>query len=600
MMRIKEFFGGKVIIISLFLRLTSLGYAEDNFYQLEEVKITAHPLAEPLERASQEIKILKKEELTKYGLSRISSLDLRERGGFGVQEDLSFRGTTFEQNLVLFEGIKITDLQTSHHLMNLPFTENNLEAIEVLSGGASPFYGSGGFGGVLNFLLEPSKGGFNFKVSTGSYDYRDLEIKAGLPLLKEKFLNFQFSQRKAQGFIWNRDFDIRNFNLYHKDSQTTFFYGFQEKDFGARNFYTPKYDSEWEETRTHLLLAKKLINIRKLLFEPAILYRKNYDLYLLDRRNPTFYKNRHETYLYRIRLPLSLEWKENLFGFGFEGSYEEWEGLLRTGQIRKELLRREYSFFAFFKPKIGDNLFPSLQIRYDLHSKEKDFLSFGGGISYLLHEGIKSRFSFNYSYRLPSATELFYDSLGIRGNPELSSEKAINLETGLDLSQKSYNLSFTLFYRKGWKLIDWVFNGSHVLAENLDLKTIGFTWDLKKELRGHSLIISYTYLNQVGANLNFARYHGNYMRHNLVMAGDFKLPYQINLVSFLNYQKRFSQKGIVLLNLEIRKKISDKLRLSLWGKNLFDETYYEIRYAEAKKGVLGIPQWIGFRVEGGF
>ncbi|MGC9017333.1 MAG: TonB-dependent receptor plug domain-containing protein, partial [Caldimicrobium sp.] len=440
-MRIKEFFGGKVIIISLFLRLTSLGYAEDNFYQLEEVKITAHPLAEPLERASQEIKILKKEELTKYGLSRISSLDLRERGGFGVQEDLSFRGTTFEQNLVLFEGIKITDLQTSHHLMNLPFTENNLEAIEVLSGGASPFYGSGGFGGVLNFLLEPSKEGFNFKVGMGSYDYRDLEIKAGLPFLRKKFLNLLFSQRKAQGFIWNRDFDIRNFNLYHKDPQTTLFYGFQEKDFGARNFYTPRYNSEWEETRTHLLLAKKLINIRKLLFEPAILYRKNYDLYLLDRRNPTFYKNRHETYLYRIRLPLSLEWKENLFGFGFEGSYEEWEGLLRTGQIRKELLRREYSFFAFFKPKIGDNLFPSLQIRYDLHSKEKDFLSFGGGISYLLHEGIKSRFSFNYSYRLPSATELFYDSLGIRGNPELSSEKAINLETGLDLSQKSYNLS---------------------------------------------------------------------------------------------------------------------------------------------------------------
>lgn len=580
--------------------LISLGYAEEKFLQLEEIKITAPSVSEEFQRAPQEVKIIKEEELKNFGITLFSPLDLRERGGFDVQEDLSFRGTTFEQNFVLFEGIKITDLQTSHHLMNLPFSTENLSSVEILSGGASPLYGAGGFGGGLNFLLKPSKRELNFKVGYGSYDLKEWDFQAGLPFLKEKFFNFHFSQKKGPGFIWNRDFDIRNFNLYTKDSLTTLFYGFIEKDFGARNFYTPRYDGEWEETRTHLFLAKRLIPIGEILFEPAFLYRKNYDFYILDRRNPNFYQNKHKTSLYRIKLPFSFEKGKTLFGFGFEGSYENWDGVLRSGRLKKELLRREYSLFAFVKPVIKDRVYPSFQLRYDLHSHEKDFLSLGAGLSYLFSPKIKYRISLNHSYRLPSATELYYDSFGIKGNPTLSSEKALNFETGLDWLNKEKIFSITLFYRKGWNLIDWIYNGSTTVAENLNLKTIGFTLEHRQVYKEINFLLSYTYLNHFGEDIDFARYHGNYLRHNFITGIEVKLPYKTELLCLMNYQKRYGQEGVYLLNLEIKKELSKNFRLSFWGKNLLDESHYEIRYPEAEKGVLGIPQWFGLRLEGEF
>ncbi len=580
--------------------LITPGFAQENFFQLKEVKITAPPFSEGFERTSQEVKVIREEELKKFGLNLFSALDIRERGGFGVQEDLSFRGTTFEQNFLLFEGIRITDLQTSHHLMNLPFSLGDLSAVEILSGGASPLYGAGGFGGGINFLLKPSKKEFSLKAGYGSYDYKEWDFQGGVPLLGNKVLSFHFSQKKSPGFIWNRDFDIRNLNFYTKDSNTTLFYGFIEKDFGARFFYTPRYDGEWEETKTHLFLVKRLIPLGKALFEPAFVYRKNYDFYLLDRRRPTFYKNKHETSLYRVKFPFVLEKEKTLIGFGFEGSYENWDGSLKNGRLKKEFLRREYSLFSFVKPVISDRIYPSFQLRYDFHPQEKDFLSLGAGLSYLFSPKMKYRISFNHSYRLPSATELYYDSFGIKGNPNLSSEKAINIETGLDVFLERQTFSFTLFYRKGWNLIDWIYNETGTVAENLNLKTVGLTIDYRQVYKNLNFLLSYTYLNLFGENIDSARYHGNYLRHNFSTGIEVKLPYKSELFCFLNYQKRYGQDGVYLLDLEIKKEVFKDFRLSVWGKNLLDESYYEIRYPEAKKGVLGPPQWIGVRLEGGW
>jgi len=574
--------------------------ADELPFELPEVEITAPLLKELKKESSQEVKVIPKEELKDFGLIQYSPLDIRERGGFGVQEDLSLRGTTFEQNLVLLEGLKVSDLQTGHHLMDLPLGLENLKALEFLGSGASPLYGAGGFGGALNFLLEPSKKELSFKAGLGSYDLKEVNLKAGIPLTEKRAFTLTLDQKKANGFIFNRDFDLRTFNFYTKDEGLTLFYGFVEKDYGARNFYTPRFDTEWEETRTHLFLLKKLFAIGETLFEPALLYRKKYDLYLLDRKNPEFYKNHHETYLYRLRLPLAYESKNFSFGLGLEGSYEDYEGKLRSGAIKKDLLRRELSLFTYLKPRLGEKIFPLFQARYDLHPGEKDFLSLGCGLSYLLTSNLKYRLNLNHSYRLPSATELYYESFGIKGNPTLSSEKALNLETGLDYENRGLSLALTLFYRKGINLIDWVYNGTATLAENLNLKTLGLTLDLKKTFQHHTLLLSYTYLNLSGEDLSNARYHGNFLRHNLVLGLNLSLPYQISFKPLLNYQKRLNQKGVSLLDFSLEKTLTGSFRVSFWGKNLLDEEYYEVYYPYARKGVLGIPQWFGLRFEGSF
>ena len=50
------------------------------------------------------------EDLLEYAVN----IDLRQRGIDGIQSDVSIRGGSFEQVLILLNGIKINDPQTGH------------------------------------------------------------------------------------------------------------------------------------------------------------------------------------------------------------------------------------------------------------------------------------------------------------------------------------------------------------------------------------------------------------------------------------------------------------------------------------------------------
>ncbi|MFN3922006.1 MAG: TonB-dependent receptor plug domain-containing protein, partial [Caldimicrobium sp.] len=364
------------------------------------------------------------------------------------------------------------------------------------------------------------------------------------------------------------------------------------KDFGARNFYTFKFDTEFEETRTHLFLWKKLFQLRGFALEPSLLFRNNHDYYLLNRKNPDFYKNTHSTNLYRFNLPLSFEWKRHIFSFGLETSYED----LKSSRLGK-YLRRNLSFYGGIKTELNERTFLTLQGRWDNNLKEKDFLSLGGGLAYLIKQDLKFRTSINYSYRLPSVTELRYWSIGIKGNPKLSSEKALNIELGLDHKGNFGEASFSLFYRKGEDLIDWMATSSGTIATNLNIKTLGGTFDLSIPIKEHKLFLSYTYLNQVGKNLDFASYYGNYLRHNLSMGCILRLPYSFYLKGLFNYQKRLNQRGVPILDLEIGKEFKRKFQGKAWIKNFFDQKYYELKWYGTEKGVEMPPFSVGLNIE---
>src|SRR5690242_18503897 len=70
------------------------------------------------------------------------SLDLRERAPGGVQADVSIRGSSFGQTLVLLNGLRVNDAQSGHHNMDLPVPLDSLERVEVLRGSGSTLYGS--------------------------------------------------------------------------------------------------------------------------------------------------------------------------------------------------------------------------------------------------------------------------------------------------------------------------------------------------------------------------------------------------------------------------------------------------------------------------
>src|SRR6266852_7557855 len=94
------------------------------------------------------------------------SLDLRERAPNGVQTDLSVRGGSFGQTLILVDGQRMNDAQSGHHNMDIPLPLEAVSRIEVLRGSGSTLYGSDAVAGVVNIITKPPEA-TEFHLRTG-------------------------------------------------------------------------------------------------------------------------------------------------------------------------------------------------------------------------------------------------------------------------------------------------------------------------------------------------------------------------------------------------------------------------------------------------
>src|SRR5437899_12686837 len=98
------------------------------------------------------------------------SLDVRERAPNGVQADLSIRGGTFGQTLILIDGQRMNDAQSGHHNMDIPLPLEAIARIEVLRGSGSTLYGSDATGGVINIITKrPEASEFRLRTALGNF-----------------------------------------------------------------------------------------------------------------------------------------------------------------------------------------------------------------------------------------------------------------------------------------------------------------------------------------------------------------------------------------------------------------------------------------------
>jgi iron complex outermembrane receptor protein len=127
----------------------------------DTVTVTATRVAVPWGESGRSVEVLTGDEIEAHGVRSVPELlqlfpglDVRRRGVHGVQADLSVRGGSFEQVLVLVDGVPVNNPQTGHHTLDLPVPVEAIERVEVLYGPGSALYGANAAGGVVQIFTK--------------------------------------------------------------------------------------------------------------------------------------------------------------------------------------------------------------------------------------------------------------------------------------------------------------------------------------------------------------------------------------------------------------------------------------------------------------
>lgn len=139
------------------------------------------------------------------------SLDLQERAPDGVQTDLSIRGGSFEQTLVLLNGQRLNDVQSGHHDMDIPVPMEAVTRVEVLRGSGSSMYGSDATAGVINIITAPPEGWevrMRTAVGNEGINEQSVSLADSFGKLSEQLT---FSRDFSSGFMPDRDYRTLQF-----------------------------------------------------------------------------------------------------------------------------------------------------------------------------------------------------------------------------------------------------------------------------------------------------------------------------------------------------------------------------------------------------
>src|SRR5918999_2837324 len=131
----------------------------------DTVVVTAAARPVSFENLSRAVTVLTREQIALLPAQSVVELlryvvgvDVRTRAPFGVQSDLSIRGASFGQTLVLVDGVRLNDAQSGHHNGDIPVPLDQIERIEVLRGPGSSLFGADAFGGTRGRQLRTRRG----------------------------------------------------------------------------------------------------------------------------------------------------------------------------------------------------------------------------------------------------------------------------------------------------------------------------------------------------------------------------------------------------------------------------------------------------------
>ncbi|MGD0336776.1 MAG: TonB-dependent receptor [Candidatus Omnitrophota bacterium] len=528
-------------------------------------------------------------------------LDLQSRlPKSGVQSDFTLRGSTFQQVLVLLNGKRINDPQTAHHNADIPLTKEDVERIDVIPGPASAIFGPDGIGGAVNFTVKkPQENKMVVEAKGGQY-----KTWSGLMSATTSRDNFaaRLSVENEGSSGFHEDTDYKKFTTAFSsffeaaNGEVQADFGYQQKEFGAFDFYTPGLgflSKEW--TRTLLFNTQGSWDMAGFTIKPGFLWRRHFDKFALDKTfTRSTYLNHHRTDMFTPVFYI----QKDMAGLGKAGSGVEFgDERIDSTNLGKHI-RNHKSIFGDYCLDLTDNLSSAVTARIDDYDTFGEEYSGSLNFKYQLSKEQSLRLGIDRAIRVPSFTELYYSDPTTMGNDNLSAEKAINLQTGYDFKDRKLSGGLTLFYRRERDSIDWV---KHSLAQG--------KWQVENITRADvvgeecyfnvkiykwvELDSTYTYTDKRVDEQGLSYKYGlNYSRHLTNTLLIFHLPIGAQSIG-LTYKKKPGRDGWFLLNSRLSYNISRSSQIFLEATNILSVGFEEI------EGIPSPGRWVegGLRFE---
>ena len=533
---------------------------------LSEACVTASRAPLRSEVAARQVRTLGKEELEAAGVTCVAdvlkmaaAVDVRQRGGFGIQTDISVSGGTFDQITLLVNGIPVTNPQTGHNAADFPLNLSDIERIEVLEGAAARVFGSQAFAGAINVVTRSDAApSLDVQAEAGSFGTIRADVRGALGKRGWRS-SLSLSGQRSDGVVENGDYaGTKAFwqGGYHTDRlKVDAQAGVTVTDFGANTFYSGAYPNQWEATRRYLMAVQAETAAGPLHLRPTASWLRSVDHYQLIRDTQTG-ENFHRGDVTTLGLGAWTDWTAGRTAFGAE---------MREEAIYSSNLGRPLDSLKYV-PIRGES-----GHWYDHHDRRTNVSYYlehnivllqwtisagvmaqhnsslasgyrfypGVDVSFRPRGGWKIFASCNRSLRLPTFTDLYYKSPTQEGNIGLKPEENTTVRIGSDLNRRGWSLSASAYYTRGTQMIDWVMYDAndiyHSTAFDLDKYGAGLRAEVdfptllgKPKCPLTKLRVDYAFVYQDRQNdgrpIFKSNYALEYLRHKLTASLAHRLP----------------------------------------------------------------------------
>lgn len=559
--------------------------AQDQARDIDEVNLQGRFLSTPYNDVNENVTVITKQQIQNSPATSIdellqfySGLDIKRRGSNGVQSDITIRGSSFEQVLILVNGIRMNDSQTGHNTFNIPFDISSVERVEIIKGSSAKLYGQNVYAGVINIVTKSSsEEQVTIKAQGG--DFKTYDLSASATFGSEKFTNlFSISNGASDGYRYNTDYQIRNFFYQNKlklnEGSLSLQAGFSEKKFGANGFYaSPTAINQYEETQASVVSLQYQQKFNNLSVNSSIYWRRGQDMYLYTRQNPAGYRNMHIGN--NVGGTVNATYESSLGTTGIGVDYrKEYLVSSNLGDRNRDVTQVFFDHqFRFFNQKLEINPGASWA-----NYSSGNFFYPGMDVGFIFNPNHKVFGAISKGFRIPTFTDLYYTSPTEIGNPDLVPESAVSSELGYRFQNDKILAKISGFIRNTNNGIDWLKETpeSPWKAENVgEINLKGFETEFRHQLFPFlNYRLGYTYLDNQYKNEELSRYALQNLRHQVVAQLDVKFLKFFSNQLIYKYSERVNLGSYNIVDEQINFRYKD-LNFYVLINNLTNTKYTE-------------------------